>query len=197
MRRIMFYGDSNTYGYDPADMEERRYPKAERWTTLLQERLGASWEVMPAGMNGRKLPNLKYDRERIEGLLGMLTADDIFAVMLGTNDILMTIGPDAREPVLKMQAFLEYLTGRRDPSGILVIAPPWCGTQAVKSPVMAAYRRECAKMNGGFRELSERFGVLFADAEDWQIGLSPDLVHFSAEGHAQFARKMGEYLLAL
>ena len=29
---IICYGDSNTYGYDPHDQMEGRYPKDVRWT---------------------------------------------------------------------------------------------------------------------------------------------------------------------
>ena len=43
-RTIVFYGDSNTYGFDPADMTEGRFPEEQRWTTLLQTAVGKSMD---------------------------------------------------------------------------------------------------------------------------------------------------------
>ena len=60
-RKILFYGDSNTYGYDPADWIEYRYPVEKRWTYQLQEMCKDAWKVVPGGMNGRRLPDLVYD----------------------------------------------------------------------------------------------------------------------------------------
>ena len=32
---LICYGDSNTYGYDPHDTNEGRYPKEVRWTGIM------------------------------------------------------------------------------------------------------------------------------------------------------------------
>nr|MCR5161904.1 hypothetical protein [Lachnospiraceae bacterium] len=102
-RTILFYGDSNTWGYDPADMYENRYPEENCWTYILQEKLGNAWEVDARGMNGRTLPNLRYEGERIEKMIVSLSGGDIFAVMLGTNDILSSLKPDADAAVGRMR----------------------------------------------------------------------------------------------
>ena len=36
----VFYGDSNTYGYDPRSMMGDRYPQDVRWTGILQKETG-------------------------------------------------------------------------------------------------------------------------------------------------------------
>ena len=35
-RRILCFGDSNTYGYDPRSYLGGRYPASVRWTALLK-----------------------------------------------------------------------------------------------------------------------------------------------------------------
>ena len=52
LKKAFFYGDSNTYGYDPAGFMGGRYPREERWTTILQENLAQTWEVLADGMPG-------------------------------------------------------------------------------------------------------------------------------------------------
>ena len=40
MKKAFFYGDSNTFGYDPADYYGGRYPRPQRWSYLLEKALG-------------------------------------------------------------------------------------------------------------------------------------------------------------
>ena len=200
-RKILFYGDSNTYGYDPADFFENRYPARERWTNILQGKLGDTWEVLPEGMNGRQLPELKYDRNRLFRMLDGLSDHDIFAVMLGTNDILLATGQDASEVIQKMRAFLEFLTEIMPAGNILVIAPPYVAGGAgmdagggIRHPVYQRFYELSRQMNEGFASLADSFGTMFIDAGRWGIDLSADLVHFSAKGHRTFAEKLFTFL---
>ena len=39
MKKALFFGDSNTYGYDPAGFMGGRYPRDARWTTILEQDL--------------------------------------------------------------------------------------------------------------------------------------------------------------
>ena len=194
MRKILFYGDSNTYGYDPADFYGNRYPKQERWTTILQLFLGEEWEVIPQGMNGRQIPNLEYDALWVQKLLDKLSEEDVFSVMLGTNDLLLTMDPDAGEAIRKMRAFLDFLTERIKPSCILVIAPPYVGGGKVRDPLYRMFYEESRRMNEGFRLLAEQRNVMFADASSWDIELSADLVHFSKFGHQKFADELYRFM---
>ena len=126
-RKILFYGDSNTYGYDPANWQTFRYPCEQRWTSILAEKLGEEWSLIPEGMNGRQIPDLLYDRKWLTDILRPLKAGDVFAVMLGTNDILLTTVPDADEAVGRMRVFLQFVKERPPDTEILLIAPPPAG----------------------------------------------------------------------
>ena len=50
-RRVLCYGDSNTYGYDPA--RDGRYGEDERYPRVLQHLLGSEWAVIEEGLPGR------------------------------------------------------------------------------------------------------------------------------------------------
>lgn len=47
-RRVLCYGDSNTYGYDPA--RDGRYGEDERYPRVLQHLLGSEWAVIEEGL---------------------------------------------------------------------------------------------------------------------------------------------------
>jgi len=53
VKKVLFYGDSNTYGYDPAGFMGGRYPKESRWTEVLQMNLRGLWRVVSDGEPGR------------------------------------------------------------------------------------------------------------------------------------------------
>ena len=52
MRQILCYGDSNTWGADPAD-DTRRFAWPARWPGVLQRELGDDWHVVEEGLGGR------------------------------------------------------------------------------------------------------------------------------------------------
>lgn len=192
--KILFYGDSNTYGYDPADLVYSRYPAEIRWTGLLKKKLGDTWTVEEHGMNGRKIPDLRYDAQRVCTLLAELREGDIFAIMLGTNDILLTTAPDSRIAVHKMHLFLDFLCDRWTPSDILLIAPPQIGKSEILHPLYRSYYEESKKMNEGFQDLAHAYKIPFINAAEWNVDLTSDLVHFSEKGHFIFAEKMYAFL---
>ena len=56
-KHIVCLGDSNTHGYcaDPNDCADGgiRFNESERWTRLLQEKLGSDYRVIEEGLSGR------------------------------------------------------------------------------------------------------------------------------------------------
>lgn len=87
---ILCYGDSNTYGYDPATTG--RYPAGVRYPTVLQSLLGSGFCVVEEGLPGR---TSTFDYPAAEGMNGLATLLpillshaplDTLVLMLGTND---------------------------------------------------------------------------------------------------------------
>ena len=74
--RILCFGDSNTYGYDPRSYLGSRYPAEDRWTDLVAKQTG--WDVINAGANCREIPRNPYPIR----LLKTYAPVDIFLVML-------------------------------------------------------------------------------------------------------------------
>ena len=185
MTKIIFFGDSNTYGYDPRGMLGMRYPEAARWTTQVRKALEGKYVVIEAGMNGRMIPKSKREMNQIQPFLKDWDKEDWFVIMLGTNDILLNNHPHAKDAIGRMNVFLEWLTVYVTPPRIIVIGPV---PIASAFPDMEIYHEESRKMNIGFEALCQKRNVLFFDAEKWQVDLSYDGVHFSESGHRAFAK---------
>ena len=194
MKTIVFFGDSNTYGYDPRDIWNARYPASVRWTGRLAKRAGDSWQVLPYGQNGRCIPEMPAAQRYLDPFIKELGSVDVFACMLGTNDVFLTMRPDASAAERRMDAFLSYLDTKETIGNILLIAPPAVSREAAADTAMTAYIRESEKLPELYRALAERHRVFFIDANAWQIPMVFDAVHFSEEGHRIFAERMEKSL---
>ena len=184
--KIFCLGDSNTYGYDPRSYFGGRYPAQYRWVDLLAKRLGC--ETINGGENGRKIPKREEELLRFECMLTSQSPVDLLIVVLGTNDLLQ--GDSAEAVAARMESFLGRIA--LDKSRILVIGPPpvqpgeWVSSQELIDASIA--------LNREYKGLSERLGVEFADAGEWDISLAFDGVHFTEEGHRIFAQQLAAIL---
>lgn len=171
--RVICFGDSNTYGYDPRGYFGGRYDSNHRWVDLLAQQ--TNWDILNAGMNGLEIP-YHADSATFDA--------DLFIVMLGTNDLLH--GYRADQVTVRMESFLnEMLDRKHRKQSILLIAPPpmqlgeWVPSQTLIDDSM--------KLREQYSCLAQRLGISFADAGLWGISMAFDGVHFTEEGHRAFA----------
>ena len=83
--KVICFGDSNTYGYDPRPLDGGRYDASCRWVDILQARTG--WTVCNLGQNGREIP---------DEAPAFPPDTDLLIVMLGSNDLLQGGQPGRR-----------------------------------------------------------------------------------------------------
>lgn len=171
--KILCFGDSNTWGYDPRGYFGGRYDHP--WPELLAEKLGCT--ILNWGENGREIPASAMD----------FPADtDLLIVMLGTNDLLQ--GASLETISGRMERFVKPLNWEK----LLLIAPPpmklgaWVPSQKLINDSKALTKH--------YQDLSERLGIRFADAGKWNVPLAYDGVHMTGEGHRSFADGLIEYL---
>lgn len=192
MKNVLIYGDSNTYGYDPRAFSDGRYPKEDRWTTILQNNLKDTHKIIADGVNGRPLPVISGTHLHLQRLFSEYPGINLFILILGTNDILLTTNPDAQVPINKLDHFLTWLKEKQPMTDILVIAPAYIGDGVDR--YYEKYHQESILMNRGFEEIAKKHHVRFADASKWNVQLAYDQVHISPEGCKTFAAHMTQLL---
>lgn len=182
MLRIVCFGDSNTYGYDPRGYFGDRYGAEDRWTDLLAKQTG--YEVINGGANGREIPHSPYTLR----LHTEHTPVDIFLVMLGTNDLLQ--GASAKVTANRMENFLKLLLPHH--KNILLVAPPPMkrGTWVPSDELIV----ESSYLAAEYKALAEELNISFVDTRHWNIELTFDGVHFTEAGHHSFATRLIECL---
>lgn len=150
MKRILAYGDSNTWGFLPVDTAVgmlERLAVQDRWTGVANAILGPDYEMLEDALPGRTLAVDRPDMasgsmlpantfnglsEMTAALLRNVPLDGV-VIALGTNDLLI-------DPEIAVEAYLERLSalvelvgsfklplplkGMAHPPWVLVIAPP-------------------------------------------------------------------------
>lgn len=184
--RVLCFGDSNTYGFDPRSYLGDRYPAEVRWPERLAALTG--WQVRNEGLNGREIPRRPGELDRAAALVAG-GAWDAAVILLGSNDLLQGASPE--ETSARMERFLERLGD----APVCLIAPPpmTSGTWVEERRLISDSRR----LAGLYRALAERRAVRFADAAEWGVETLFDGVHFSEAGHRVFAERIRRELEAL
>ena len=198
MKKVFFYGDSNTYGYDPAGFFGGRYPRQYRWTAILKDRLAGEWEVAADGMPGRAIPPKGRAMEYLRGSMRSEMPVDLFAVMLGTNDILGTPRPDAARTAEDMEDLVVLIANAGIPQ-ILLIAPPKISftPQSFQMSYVYGDSSYAPLYCEQGEKLTAKRGLRFADASSWDLDFAFDGVHLSEKGHVAFADEMEKVMRAI
>lgn len=172
--KLLCFGDSNTYGYDPRGFFGGQYDRC--WTDLLTRH-----SVINMGENGREIPRQPFAPPE----------HDMFLIMLGTNDLLQ--GASAAEAAARMEAFLIKM--QPVCKQIVLLSPPpmqrgaWVPTDALVE--------ESIRLTVEYRILAEKLGIPFIDTSHWNIELTFDGVHFTEKGHHIFAKNLQKQLDSL
>ncbi len=139
MVTLLCFGDSNTWGFNPATWE--RYPQDIRWPGVLQNELGESYRVIEDGQNGRTavegkaFAGFNTSKSDLVSTLANHSPMDLVIMMLGTNDLLMrsSVSPDDVGKGIDVLLDVIHNSGA-GPGGstpaVLLLAPPPIGSHA-------------------------------------------------------------------
>lgn len=203
MKTIVCFGDSNTWGHDPAS--GARFPHDVRWPGVLRAALGPEYHIIDEGMNGR---TTVWD-DPVEGLmsgLGYLAPClkshhplDVLVIMLGTNDCKARWGLPASDIARSAGRLVDLALasgcGPKDgPPQVLLVAPPpiarLAGT-AFEAMFEGAEARS-AQFGALYAQVAAEYDCAFLDAGQVIVSSPLDGIHLEAGEH----RKLGESVAA-
>jgi lysophospholipase L1-like esterase len=215
-RTVLCFGDSNTWGYDPAS--GARFPRAVRWPGVLAADLGAGWHVVEAGLNGRTtvFDDPLGDKRGLRHLGPVLESAaplDVVVVLLGTNDLKTRFRASAYEIAEGAGRLVDAVrASAAGPGGaapaVLLVAPPalaslagWVARDPVAFEGFEDQWRDARATSRAFARQYARVarvrGVAFLDAGAHVATSEVDGVHWTAEGHAAFGRAVATVLRTL
>ena len=207
-KNILCFGDSNTHGYN--SKTGGRFGVEERWTKLLQKKLGEEYYIIEEGLSGR---TTSFEAPVFEGLNGlnaiypcMMTHEplDLVIIMLGTNDTKDRFNANgfiiAKGMERLAQKAMDVHAAWRGQPNVLIVAPPPIGEGYASTSVAGEMGDKCVERSRHiaeeYREVAKRLDCHFLDAGSIPgIEMYPyDWMHLSLDSHRIFAEYLAEYL---
>src|SRR5271168_2783948 len=173
MAVIVAFGDSNTWGYDPAT-GARHAPQA-RWTGVMAVALGPEHCVIEEGLNGRTtvfVDPIEPDRRGADYLPPCLRSHaplDIVIIALGCNDMKARFNVSAAEIAfgaerLVVMAQAELVGPNGAPPRILLVAPPPIAKLTGFADMFRGAEPKSRAIAAAYAEAAERRRIGFVDA---------------------------------
>lgn len=199
MARILCFGDSNTWGWNPHD--KSRYGRDERWTGILQSELGADHEIIEEGLNGR---TTSFDDQAAGGgknglsyLVPCLETHrpiDLVIMMLGTNDLKMRFSLSAYDIARALTRLVSAVLGSNaGPEGkeprLLLVSPPHPGRLSEFAEMFTGAREKSQLLGKHYRQVAIEYGCPFIDAAELITSSPADGIHLEKESHKILARE--------
>ena len=194
---IVVFGDSNTWGYDPAT--GGRFPRAQRWASVLQRELGSDFEVIAEGLNGRTTVHddpIEPYRSGADALPPCLMSHapvDLLILALGCNDLKKRFSLsafDIAEGAARL-IFLARAYGQGPDGGapkILLVAPPPVAKLTGYAEMFEGAAEKSRLLGARFRAVAERERVAFLDGGSVIRCSDLDGIHYEADQHELLGR---------
>lgn len=206
-KRIVCFGDSNTWGYNGTDGS--RYEEDVRWTGKLQRILGEEYTVVEEGQNGRTTVWDDPVENRLAGLTYLWPCMeshypfDLLIIMLGTNDTKVYFGVQAQSIADSAGRLVELAQKScfgRDGAApkILLVSPIRMTDRGVFAHAFGKQAAEkTTHFSALFRATARKLGCEFLDAADFAQPGEADGVHLDEKGHEALAQAMAEKIREL
>ncbi len=197
VKTLLCYGDSNTWGYNPATGE--RLDRHARWPGVLQEALGHGYLVIEEGLNGRTTvwddPIEGYDKNGKSYLLPCLKTHhplDLVILLLGTNDLKARFSLPACDIAAGAGALVDVVqksdTGYHGlPPQVLLVAPPPVAALTGFAEMFTGAQPKSELWAPRYRQVAQECGCPFLDAGQVIVSSPLDGIHWEREEH----RKLG------
>jgi lysophospholipase L1-like esterase len=189
---ILCYGDSNTWGYDPAS--GRRFPPDVRWTGVMARELGDGYRVIEEGLNGRTTrwdDPISPGRNGLTYLAPCLESHhplDMVLIMLGTNDLKQRFNlsaSDIAESAGSLAGIARRVALNADGQAphVLLIAPPAITSLTDLDEMFAGGEAKSRLFSRYYRLAAGWQGATFFDAGSVIESSLLDGIHFEADAH--------------
>ena len=200
MKKILCYGDSNTFGYNSTDGS--RFDEQTRWTALLQNNLGSGYEIIEEGMCDRTgfIDNDKgflYSAQRHFPKFIAKTNDiDILVLWIGSNDLQFKYDISVHQINNGLEKLI--LDANRKVEKIILIPNVMLDENILEGNFKYQFdstsiskSKKAVKI---YRKLSQIYGLDLFDVNEFVKPSQEDGLHYDKEGHKIISEKLSDYI---
>ena len=206
MKTILCYGDSNTWGHDPAT--KNRLGADERWTGVLQNKIGDQYKIIEEGLNGRTtvwddpIEGYKNGFKQIIPCIESHRPLDLITIMLGTNDLKKRFSVSAYDIAKSVGKLVEIAQNSKSgpegkPPEVLLMAPPPVSKFTVYAEILDAPAEKSKLFRKYFRDKASELGCDFLDTSEHIKCSDIDGVHFEVTQHQILGNVLASKILQI
>lgn len=206
MNRILCFGDSNTWGYDPATQD--RFDRDDRWPGVLRNSLGSDYEIIEEGLNGRTtvwndpIEGYKNGHDYLIPCLETHRPLDLVIIMLGTNDLKKRFSLSAYDIAsgagVLVKVTQQSAAGRSGAAPrVLLVAPPPVVRLTGYADMFEHAEARSLKFAEQYRRVATEMSCDLLDAGSVIVSSELDGIHFEAGEHAKLGRAVAAKVLEL
>lgn len=198
MKKILCFGDSNTWGHNPIDCSKLEKP----WPVILREML-PNCEIIENGVCGR---TTVFDDPTAPGKNGITAfrklisnkeRADLAIIMLGTNDTLNFYDCDATGSAEAVRTFVKEWREAFSDSKMLIISPIEIKEYALTHPIFSTlYNKASIEKSKEFADyysnMAKEENVYFMDAAKTAEASDIDGIHMIPSEHEKLAQAVYE-----
>lgn len=205
MKKILCFGDSNTYGYTPATGV--RLDECTRWTGRLSALLEKEYLILEEGMNNRngffknpqsiKLCGVDYLPIYLQNHKDI----DICILALGTNDAQFFYNLDKQTVQNGLQSLTNSLLDANSETKIIIIPPVKIQPNILNGIFSMQFDLSSVKrIEDTFEEyknFAQTNGFYYLDLNEFVKPSEADGLHYSVESHKIIAEKVAEFVRSM
>lgn len=205
MKKILCYGDSNTWGCSPVDSS--RFDEKTRWPMVMGSILGDGFTVFEEGLNGRTVLNLSPGNRELNGIDYAADAVrnyipvDIVLVCLGTNDVFVAeeislnkISDGIRDIICVMRE--NHISGGFRVPEVVIMSPPGFNESVEGAGFIQLQLNMLKGLSESYREIAAQNKCLFFNTSDFVAGSEIDGSHLAAESHILLGNRIAEFIIS-
>ena len=193
MKNILFFGDSNTWGFIPASDFER-YPFEKRICGRLQNSLGNNFRILEEALNGRMtawddpMNDDKNGSKQLPFILDSQRPVDLVIIMLGVNDMKHYMHLAALDSAMGCSKLIDIVKNagcgpeRTNPEIILVAPPLYVDSQQPWGRIFEGAEEKTKLFADTYKEIAAAQNVHFFDAAKALPPYDGDGVHIDDYG---------------
>ncbi len=202
MKKILCYGDSNTYGFTP--VSGKIYDKNTRFSGILSEILAPDFEIIEEGMNNRtgffKNPEgLKQSGgEYLPIYLQNHKDIDICILALGTNDFQFFYNINEEITKKGIQNLINSVKEYNPNAQIIIVPPVKINQNILKSYFSMMFNQDSIekihKVFPVFEKVAQAKNCLYFDFNTITAPSDADGLHYTVKSHKLIAQHLAKFI---
>lgn len=194
MKKILCFGDSNTYGYIPNN--GARYDKNTRWTGILSLLSHGKFKIIEGGCNNRTAFAANPAGKIFTGyeILPELLTDDFDAVVLaiGINDTQFLFDTVIEDFTTGIENLINIVQAKCPQAKIILVAPSILTDDVLNGNFACLFDRTSIEKSRQlpllYKKIAEKQNIEFLDLNSVAKTSSLDGLHYAPEQHKKIAQ---------